>query len=118
MCLPHCLPVLFAMILLSRCLQDSDADQEVTYIVCLYSFQSSSQKSELRQYKSSSKRLSNNQAWVSNGGQIGRSTMGDIQGHSQEANHKNQNQKIKKQGAGKNRGRAKTKPSRQSKSLK
>ena len=42
------------------------------------------------------------------GGQIGRSTMGDIQGR-QEANHKNQNQKIKKQGAGKNRGRAKTK---------
>ena len=34
------------------------------------------------------------------------------------SNHKNQNQKIKKQVAGKNRGQAKTKASRQSKSLK
>ena len=37
--------------------------------------------------KSSSKSVSNNQAWVGNGGQIGRCTMGGIQGRSQEANH-------------------------------
>ena len=50
--------------------------------------------------KSSSKRVSNNQAWIGNGGQISRSTMENIQGCSQEANHKNQkleNQKNKEQ---------------------
>ena len=67
----------------------------MTKIVCLYSFQSSSRKSEIRQYKSNSKRVSSNQAWVGNGGQIGRSTMGDTQSRSREANHKNQNQKSK-----------------------
>ena len=41
--------------------------------------------------------MSNNQAWVGNGGQIGKSTMMDIQGRSQEANHK-KSKPEKKQG--------------------
>ena len=66
--------------------------------------------------KSSSQRVSSNQAWVGNGGQSGISTMRDIQGCGREANHKIKT-RNQKQGAGKNRGRVKTKGSRQSETL-